>query len=876
MRKGLANILVNRPCKHFYRIEDFINGVIDSLWCAEELVFLLKSSDQKCLIKLLRKIFSVGTFNLNRLVKDWKEWGNHLFLTKTKTVTIGELTPPRYNNIFQSYLNRLEYIRDMIEREEPSFLELQHLSHLMSSRQHPYMGKETEQRSVDQFKSVLTGDFRPTQETIVLLSLAARRIGGLCRAIRNKPINASDAHFSVTSSGEYDYTISKGAQAAAVMDDYRRFYSEVPEVDEEISSPFGTVVYKAGLQKWRTVFRKEPYPEGEFLEKLFEGYPKESYGRFSGLDKVTGKQILFMAWCRLTPNPINTRAEVVPEMGDKARMITITPYWVGVLQAPLSHILVSAMKYHPSVFSSFHRQDQAWEAAKALAKLKHQFGQYPMLSSDLKDATNAQQFDLTRSMLKAFMEGYGLIHNPAYTDAVLGTIGPRFIEFRDSTSVVSTMGIMMGEPITKPSLTLLNLAIEELAFLTHTNRLDLLGSQDPAPYRDWRFLHIGGDDHLAMGPPPYLDLITEYHRKAGSHISPGQHGYSSIAVRYTERVLDIRNLIYREPINHLDYSRSTIVDSVKVRLLERGQSTMIKKDNKNVAIGKSAQIAGCIRWLPRDNRFWNTSKKTSIRDLFINRMGALLPSRAIHPRCFHQILLPKVLGGYDLGLPHEIYPAYLCSTEPIKWLLNKAFMGLDVKNELGYLTRLNSNQSVRGVEGLQQLRTTIVDQLREYPQMVGAISWKELLEKFPPDNDNPRHTEARASDAGWMSFKGFAEYSTRSSLFQELLMGDKSLRMFNTSAYVHTFNRIWTKLEEEGLASFGAEPLCESDFRNILKTLDTDMWFDASQPTSADVGFWDGNPETETYDFVDVPYKELYEMNLPHLQVGLRFLGLNS
>jgi hypothetical protein len=417
--------------------------------------------------------------------------------------------------------------------------------------------------------------------------------------------------------------------------------------------------------------------------------------------------------------------------------------------------------------------------------------------------------------------------------------------------------------------------VEELSYLKYNNRLDLLGSTDPSPKSEWRYCHIGGDDHLAVGPNKYLDLITEHHLRAGSHIDPGKHGYSSISVRYTERVLDLRNRKFQAAINK-DYPKSIIVDSVKVRLLERGESTLLKKDNKNVAIGKCSQMAGCVQWLPNDDRHWPLWKKIAIRDLFINRMGALLPSRFLHPKCFNQILLPKSLGGFGLGLNHELYGAYLLSTEPIRWLLNKAHLGLNIRDELRLLSKLNTNTSTRGVEGIQRLRTEIVEQLLEHPGMVDAINWKTLCEKFPMENENNRYTLAKAREAGYLSFEEFADYSTRACLFQELLVNDSKLKVFNTNPYTSTMRGIWTEFESLGMPEFGTAPLEESVFRKILRNLNPSMFFDTSQITTADIGFWDGSPETESWNFIDIPYRDLYSINLPNLIVGLRFLGVRG
>jgi len=879
----ISEVLVDRPINHFKRIEDFISGIVDSLWLADERVFLFKSDDSRILRDVVRKVFCVGADNLSLLVDMWKEWGNHLFHLMAETVTIGTVPVPGRCNIF-TRLNRLEVPRRVREGDR-SMLLMQHVSHLISSRQLPYMGAKTEIKSRQKFKDVLQQDFKPDPETIVKLGMAARRIGGICKTIRSTAIPRGSCHISVTSSGEYNFPVARGAQAKAVTEAMVRILTVVPVETKMEDTPFGLASHIEGIPLWKTLFRKEVL---ETEEPFLTPYSliKDLGNRFVGLDEVLGNQLMYVAWREYSPIPV-LRTEVVPEMGNKARHVTLSEYWLNVIQAPLAHLLVEAVKYHPSVFSSFHRQDQAFEAVKGLCRLKRPQLDLPIkragpteyvLSSDLKDATNAQNWAVTKSLLTGFINGYGLSSRPEYVSLVLSLIGPRIVQFPDFETIVSKQGIMMGEAIAKPSLTLLNLSIEELAFLRYLEvEEEVLRDNTPAPYRDWRYVHIGGDDHLARGPWRYLNLITQIHLSAGSHISPGQHGYSKICVRYTERLINLTNLKYGKPFNE-DHNLSVIVDSVKVRLLERGQSTLIKKDNKNVAIGKSQQLGGTLEWLPKDNRFFSETKKASIRALFVERMGSLLPRKAVNPRAFANIHLPTSVGGYGLGMKSELKSFLLKSPKPTQWIVYKALMGIDVRKDCRIFRTLNTNTSSRGVEDILRFQEDLVDRLNDYPTYINAMSWWEVKDRYPQAQDNARRVIALAADDGILSVEDFVKRATRGNLFQELLLGVNAPKVFNTRKYVDTYQKVvWTYYEKEGGPDWDTSSLAEQTNEDITRVISkvVPMWFfDINQETTVDVGKYDPETGEETYEFLEGRYLDLYTKGLPSLNVSPKRLGL--
>jgi hypothetical protein len=454
--------------------------------------------------------------------------------------------------------------------------------------------------------------------------------------------------------------------------------------------------------------------------------------------------------------------------------------------------------------------------------------------------------------------------NWEYAEIVLGLIGPRVIHLPiQDKFILTTKGVMMGEAIAKPALTLLNLAIEELSFLEFTNSLDRLYTTDPSPYRDWRCCHIGGDDHLAIGPIGYLKAITRNHEMAGSMISPGKHGYGRIAVKYTEKVLDLRQIRSRK-------LESIIIDSVKVRLLERGQSTQLAKDNKNVAIGKSEQLAKTLQWLP--DRLYPPGKVQSIRNLFIQRMGPLLPREHLNPRAFAAIHLPTLLGGYGLG-GRNVKKYLMAAPLPHRCLISKMILGVDVTEELKILSKLNRNITVRGAKNILDFETDYTIQINGLAKRYGAINWKEFKSKFPSDNN--RVSIAAGFRAGWMSVTDFVKQITRGQLFGSLLANPRSGKEFNTTPWVRQYQRCWDELlvrvEDYGEPDW--DRYSDTDLYRLIESCNK-MWFvDSNRENTFDLGEEETSSSPETYDFVTAPWLDGARRGAADLSVGKHFVG---
>jgi hypothetical protein len=684
----------------------------------------------------------------------------------------------------------------------------------------PYCGKRTEQKSLADFKEVVTSEFKLDEDHKNDLFQTAARIGGICKSIRHpSEVKGTPDHLSVTSSGEFWHSIRNGGQAQAVRELLLQYMTEIPNEDSIESTPFGDLTRKKGHPIWKTYFREPWELEHVFINLEFGEILEQVFGsvQLAGYDDKLGLQILYCAWRSRSKTPL-IRVSTVPESGNKARIVTVSECWLNILFSPFCHLLKAVLMVHPSVFSSFTRADQNWESLRLLMNGDPN----PWtLSSDLKDATNAIPFDVAKTLLRGFCMGAGIPVGP-YRSTIIDLIGPRFVVTQSGEDFYTSRGIMMGESIAKPILTILNLVVEELACLRH-NHVPV-SYRGPMPVTFTRAVHIGGDDHVIRGPRSYLKTVTKMHIASGSMISTNKHGISKLMVRYTEKILYVKNFRFKVLFKNLredELDKTPAIDSVKVRLLTKSQSTLLKKDDRNVAIGKAFQLMRTIRYLG-DKPF-----SKMVRDLFISRMRPLLPSKDKHPKIWHMMFLPQEMGGLSLGLKDEVESHFTLCPFPIKALLWKMSLGVPMRREGRLLKRLVTNPAQRGITYLQE-RTEILERILEeesvteeeikanlpFLEPIQTVTYRELGERFQiwgQDLIRKLRTE------GIFSHREFVERYLRGSIFLELLSKTKPKRkVFETTPYLRRYIKIRDELLEGIPNEVTHEVIDRLDFNEVF------------------------------------------------------------
>jgi hypothetical protein len=384
---------------------------------------------------------------------------------------------------------------------------------------------------------------------------------------------------------------------------------------------------------------------------------------------------------------------------------------------------------------------------------------------------------------------------------------------------------MMGEPLTKVVLTILNLVVEEYAMRTYL-KVSLTARFFKSP--SWRSYHIGGDDHLACGPPEYLSQITKAHLLSGSKISEGKHGVSSRVVKYCEKVLEVEPLLTNFSVGSINYStegyeKSPFVDSIKVRLLSPLSKAFEVSSERNIAIGKGLSLGRTLKWMNPDHfqRKWIRM----VRDRFFQRMGSLLPDR--RSGCYWQLLCPVQWGGLDLYIPDDVEEMY----ERVP-TLTKGIMESVLKDEpygfesLKLLRKLLSNYSYRGFsldESEVAAMRAHIEQIIEpnFPRK----TWKEIRAEFDPEGQySAKEISDRAWQDGWKLREDIEDELMRPILFKEILLGNEKLSPYNTEAIKRRYAKLWD------LRFRGPDTLSVEAFKEALGHRPVNFFFKVGYP----------------------------------------------
>jgi len=644
---------------------------------------------------MFRKIIS-DKFEIDYIGKEWKKFSYKLFITLTGLDTLEEPSLGSAN-MFRSLFFEIKNQYSIVPIPSNNRAAIERVAQLCQTRFLPSAGEFGVKSSFKRFRKTTTSLFELKEQDLMDLNKAAALVAHRVSIYNKGKWPRGCSHISLSSSGDFDVPSHEGGRAIQIHREVREVLLSVPTEDNCRRLPFGLVLRDTkGVPRWRTWCRPVPViapPDAVFGELASRRYG-ESFillDRRWGCDEALGSQIFSVAllkaqeWGALDEEfnpiydypPIPSRVSIVSEAGLKARTVTITKWWVIILQQPLGHFLRESLIAHPFARDGLRNDNQARRYVERLTSLNilDEYEDFKLLSSDLSEATDAIPHQVAVTLVGHILEKASLIGGQS-VDLATGITGPSLFDngyvrlalflgasprrftYKNHTWV-SRRGIMMGEPLAKGVLTLLNLAAEELAFFDHcveTGVKPVFGlgmiKKDkelfPVYSEPWRCVTVVGDDHAAYGPESYLWRITENHNKWGSILSTDKHGSGDI-VRLCEEVIikPFKGMWLTAYPTEYVYEKSLIIDSIKLRLVTRACRPRDYNQDTNPAIGKGIAISEKLSQMVSSRR--DRSWKKMVVQAFAHSYSRNLPQG----KDLHHMWLPKAFGGLGLAIDDE-------------------------------------------------------------------------------------------------------------------------------------------------------------------------------------------------------------------------------
>jgi hypothetical protein len=870
LSKRMSQVFLSRKRSTIERVEEEVKGIIDALLLFDSRLFIEGCENHDLLFTILRKVISIGAFDVDDVTSFWKEFSNYVWVTASRSTTLEPATL-RVENPFKRILRHslfrfieAEGIRDKRDAER--------LAHLCNSRQLVAGGHKTMKIAMRKFIETTSTPFELSSEEIDRARWAAYRVGRKIKLLE-PDLPRETAHISLSGAGSFSKTVKDGGRAQEIIEDISLFLKYVPLSDTTHILPGGLAVRDhEGKPRWTTWCRDTPIdPLGEFGEIRSDMTLMGEYDRRWGFDEALGDQIFACAlWTAVAEGhidsegrvlePIPARSICVPEPGGKSRIVTTTTWWNIILQQPTGHVLKKVLERHPSAVAGLQRADQAWLYIDLLRKATVYDDCY-FLSSDLEEATDATPQALIEPLVRGFCAGFGLAG--PYIDIALNLAKSDRYVFVDSEDLVFTKkrGALMGEPLTKAILTILNLSCEEAAIRDYL----MMDRYDGPVQVPWRAFAVGGDDHIAVGPRDYLERITRNHIAWGSKISKTKHAISRVAVRYCEKVLYLKEgtnfKIPSRLINESleNYESSCFVDSVKIRLLSPISKSMEVQNDRNIAIGKAKSLGRTLRWL--NPSIFDRKWVEMVRQRFVRRMKHYLPKEGTS--LFYQIMLPQELGGLDLYLSGEFDELYDRVPLPTKQYMAKLLSGEASMDMMRKFKTFTSNSIERGFDFKSNYAETIE---AEGFGIEGFPVYEVRDQLGLPHDVGLRYLLKELSKRGWETFDTVLRTTLRGVLFEEILKGSAEVRKYSTTPWKKRYSLLWDRF-------YDSEYNIPIETRSRLKEIENVSRF-------LPLLVYDVNQLVDSFEVVDgqfrmtqVTFLEDVTQSLPNLKLSYKVYG---
>jgi hypothetical protein len=671
----LARVLSKRSERELKRIEQTVFTIVDSVILYDP---ELLNSGRLILRDMVRKVFAVGSTNLDLVLKYWKEFTNIVYIFGCRLVTFSTPSVDRRN----FFVDLLDLDIDIEPQTKKGF---ERLMSFVSTRGLPPTSDTS--TPLRKFKELVSTEFKSDPELLRQLTLESYQLGS------QGPVRTNAVwHYSVNHAGSLMSSVREGGKASEMMSDYRSYYVDyVPTDWDDIDTPFGVARERPNLPRWKTFFRTVD-EELTLLQAQFPG-PDRELDEFDihgpiGLNEGFATQVFYLAYLMAldyhdSGRPIPTRVVVVHEQGAKARVVSCGPWWSQVLLAPYGHATQESLKSDYDGNPCLFRSSPAWDAFLNLGNVYHRSGIDYYMFSDMTSCTDAYPKDLARSLLSAYWAGCGIdVTLPVNRLAFWVATSERDGIFEDGSSVLMERGVLMGEPMTKSLLSIFMCAVRRLSLVQYAGSFDRLSNP-------WFFFHIGGDDHFVHGPEQFLRNTVWIITTSGFIIDGTKYGITSFGGKYLQSpfLLEESLVDIKDPRSvFTEYDLAVYCDNVKTKLLGPHEKPHTARNELNVAIGK-AKALGKTLGLLRDKQYAKV-----VRSRFLFRMGRMLPSPVTESGLLAVMFLPQELGGLGLAISEDEFLTNLqkCPA-PTRYLVSRIITGQASYSEVKMHSRLSIN-----------------------------------------------------------------------------------------------------------------------------------------------------------------------------------------
>jgi len=637
----------------------------------------------KFIWKLWKWVWCSSAYNMRSVATQWKQFVLHLRHKVAKSDNLGENPiPSSFPGVFKGsigwqWTSLCPWMTELCMLGAPS-RELVRKVGILAQHRHmpgPTLTESRMREELDTFMSHLR--LKDEVDSVMLRRIeeAAEGIGEYCRQTGEGPVDYP--HLSLSTSGCFNREAAEGGRVIDAMLRWLYHYVAVlPEVDrsgitwfeglyeERRDHPrYMTMCRDVFLEKdvqfmdsaFRDSLASNTVENVCFLQPVGSQLPIEE--PVFGLDEVFPSQILQWSIEELIDHgyldglprfkakrgktalpefgeakPIESRAHLVDEPGDKVRWVTMEESFVTVFLQPFQHTLAGLLGKFPSLISAFSRSSKGHDFVDSLSRRPEDAPKQDGIGTfDLTAATNVLKRSTAKSALKGFLRGANLSSD--YIDLCCSIIfrDRRVHVYKDSgrerkeICFISTNGLLMGNPVTKELLCLVSACIQLIT------TVDMKLKHPP-------YCLIAGDDVALYCCKRFFRHCIWLNQRAGNIINESKTLYSHLCNFFCEETLFLVNEKVHNGKSLSQMFRTvgetTHVDTIKLRYL----SPFGKQDKetyKNPMIGKGKALKKQLGWFP----IRPMADMAKARFLFM--MGHLYDIDD------PIIYLPPCMGGYD-------------------------------------------------------------------------------------------------------------------------------------------------------------------------------------------------------------------------------------